>query len=45
MNSQFLSNYTIGALRMEVNTFFSNHFHSVKFFLFPSARSRDFNGM
>ena len=27
------------------NTVVSNHFHSVKFVLFSSARSRDFDGM
>ena len=27
------------------NTIVSNHFHSVKFFLFSSARSRDFDGL
>jgi hypothetical protein len=29
---------------MDTNTVVSNHFHSVKFLLFSSARSRDFNG-
>jgi hypothetical protein len=30
---------------MPVNTFVSNHFHSVKSFLFSSARPHDFDGM
>ena len=29
----------------EINTVVSNHFHYVKFLLFSSARSRDFDGM
>ena len=33
--------YTI--VRKKTNTVVSNHFHSFKIVLFPSARSRDFN--
>ena len=35
--------YTI--VRKKPNTVVSNHFHSFKIVLFPSAKSRDFDGL
>ena len=32
-------------IRFQCNAVVSNHFHSVKFLLFSSVRSRDFDGM
>ena len=37
--------YPVAPPEVSLNTLVSNHFHSVNFFLFSSAKPRDFDGM